>query len=107
MSATEAKRFVPGDEEFAYRIEMWNKPEAPVPTQDATIYDLLDPNVFDLSTFQFTRVGFLKWDVPLPGGQTIATRIDCRPDMNIAVDITGTFDPRPAGSTGGSIRSTR
>ncbi len=72
---------------------MWNKPEAPVPTQDAVIYDYLDPGVFDLSTFEFTRVGFLKWDVPLPGGQAVAVRVDCRPDMNIAVDITGTFDP--------------
>jgi protocatechuate 3,4-dioxygenase beta subunit len=85
--------FVQADQEMSYRIEMWNKPDAPVPTQDATIQDLLDPNVFDLSTFEFTRVGFLKWDKPLPGGQTIDTRIDCRPDMNIAVEITGTFDP--------------
>ena len=47
----------------------------------------------ELSTFEFTRVGFLKWDVPLPGGQAVDVRVDCRPDMNIAVDITGTFDP--------------
>jgi len=85
--------FIPADQEMNYRIEMWNKPDAPVPTQDATIYDYLDPEVFDLSTFEFTRVGFLKWDRPLPGGQSIDTRIDCRPDMNIAVDITGTLDP--------------
>ena len=87
------RRFVPSGQEFEYRIEMWNKPDAPVPTQDATIYDVLDPDLFDVSTFEFTRVGFLKWDQPLPGGQTIQTRIDCRPEMNIAVDITGTFDP--------------
>ncbi len=78
---------------FDYRIEIWNKPEAPVPTQDATIYDVLDANVFELGTFEFTRVGFLKWDVPLPGGQAVDVRVDCRPEMNIAVDITGTFDP--------------
>ena len=72
---------------------MWNKPDAPAPTQDATIYDVLDPNVFDLNTFQFTRVGFLKWDVPWPGGQTVSTRVDCRPEMNIAVDVKGTFNP--------------
>jgi len=72
---------------------MWNKPDAPVPTQDATIYDYLDPNVFDLSTFNFTRVGFLSWDVPLAGGQVIDTRIDTRPEMNIAVDITASLNP--------------
>jgi len=87
------RRYVTPGGTFGYRIEMWNKPEAPAPTQDATIYDVLDPNVFDLSTFQFTRVGFLKWDRPLPGGQTVSTRVDCRPEMNLAVDITGTFDP--------------
>jgi uncharacterized protein YhbP (UPF0306 family) len=54
---------------------------------------VLNPAVFDLSTFQFTRVGFLKWDQPLPGGQVLDTRIDTRPDMNIAVDIYGDIDP--------------
>jgi hypothetical protein len=91
-AGSEAHFILPG-ETFDYRIEMWNKPEAPVPTQDAVIYDYLDPNVFDLSTFEFTRVGFLKWDVPLPGGQTVDVRVDCLPDMNLAVEIKGTFDP--------------
>jgi hypothetical protein len=91
-AGSEAHFILPG-ETFDYRIEMWNKPEAPVPTQDAVIYDYLDPNVFDLSTFEFTRVGFLKWDVPLPGGQAVDVRVDCRPDMNLAVEIKGTFDP--------------
>lgn len=86
-------RYILPGQTMPYRIEMWNKLEAPVPTQDAVINDVLDPAVFDLSTFQFTRVGFLKWDVPLPGGQAIDVRVDCRPDMNIAVDIKGTFDP--------------
>jgi RHS repeat-associated protein len=90
---SELKHYILPDGTMLYRIEMWNKPDAPVPTQDATIYDILDPEVFDLSTFQFTRVGFLGWDLPLPGGQAIDTRIDARPDMSIAVDVRGTFDP--------------
>ena len=53
-TGSEQRFLVPG-ETFAYRIEMWNKPDAPVPTQDATIYDFLDPAVFDLSTFEFPR----------------------------------------------------
>ncbi|MCJ7575494.1 MAG: hypothetical protein MUO80_02275 [Dehalococcoidia bacterium] len=87
------KRCIPAGQTMDYRIEIWNKPEAPVPTQDAVIKDTLDPDFFDLSTFEFTRVGFLKWDVPLLGGQAVDTRVDCRPDMNIAVDIKGTFNP--------------
>ncbi len=87
------QRYVTPSGTFGYRIEMWNKPDALAPTQDASIYDVLDPNVFDLSTFQFTRVGFLKWDVTITSGQSIDTRIDCRPDMNIAVDVKGTFNP--------------
>jgi len=86
-------RYIPKEQTLDYRIEFWNKPDAVVPTQDAIIEDTLDPTVFDLSTFEFTRIGFLKWDVELPGGQVIDTRIDCRPDMNIAVDVTASLDP--------------
>ncbi len=86
-------RWVNTNQIFTYRVDFWNKPDAPVPTQDAVIIDTLDPNVFDLSTFQFTRIGFLKWDIPLPGGQALQTRIDMRPDMDLAVDVTGTFNP--------------
>jgi len=78
---------------FEYRIEFWNKPDSIVPTQYAIVEDTLNASVFDFSTFEFTRVGFLAWDMPLPGGQAIDTRIDCRPEMNIAVDVTATFDP--------------
>jgi hypothetical protein len=86
-------RYIPDSQTMDYRIEFWNKEDAPVPTQDAVIEDTLDPNIFDFSTFEFTRIGFLQWDMPLPGGQAIDTRIDCRPEMNIAVEVTATFDP--------------
>ncbi len=85
---------VPADRYAAdYRIEFWNDPSAEVAAQDSIMDDTLDPNLFDLSTFEFTRVGFLRWDVPLSGGQAIDTRVDMRPDVNLVVDITGTFDP--------------
>jgi len=86
-------RYIRPGETCTYRIEFWNKEDATVPTQDAVIEDILDTNVFDTSTFEFTEIGFLKWEVPLPGGQAINRRVDLRPDMNIAVDVTGTFDP--------------
>jgi len=79
-----------------YRIEIWNKPEAPVPTQDATIDDVLNPAIFDLTTFEFTRAGFLKWNRRFTNGPALAmrARIDTRPDMNIAVDVTGALNPQ-------------
>jgi hypothetical protein len=81
------ERFVLPGQVMEYRIDFWNHEDAKVPTQDAVIFDWLDPAVFDVSTFEFTRVGFLDWDVPLPGGQVIDTRIDARPEMNIAVEV--------------------
>ncbi len=86
-------RYVEAGQTLTYRIEFWNKEEAVVPTQDAIIEDTLEPDVFDHSTLEFTRIGFLQWDRALPGGQVIDTRIDCRPEMNIAVEVTGDFDP--------------
>ena len=55
---SEHRYILPG-QTMPYRIEMWNKPEAPVPTQDAVINDVLDPAVFDLSTFhgKFYHIG--------------------------------------------------
>ncbi|MHC4403225.1 MAG: carboxypeptidase regulatory-like domain-containing protein, partial [Planctomycetota bacterium] len=80
-------RFIPAGQTLDYRVEFWNKEDAPVPTQDAIIMDQLDPNVLDLSTLEFTRIGFLDWDVKLPGGQVIDARIDCRPQMDLAVEV--------------------
>ena len=85
-------RYIAAGKTLDYRIEFWNKEDAPVPTQYAIVEDVLDPNVFDLNTFEFTRIGFLKWDQSLSGVQIIQTRIDCRPDLGLAVDITGNFD---------------
>jgi pimeloyl-ACP methyl ester carboxylesterase len=85
-------RFIAGGELLEYRIEFWNKEDALVPTQDAIIEDTLDSSVFDLKTLKFTRFGFLKWDVALKGGQAIDTRVDLRPDMGVAVQVSGTFD---------------
>ncbi|MEE8451143.1 MAG: carboxypeptidase-like regulatory domain-containing protein, partial [Thermoguttaceae bacterium] len=67
----ELKRFVSSDDPMLYRIDFWNEVDAIVPTQDALIVDTIDPEMFDLSTLEFTRVGFLKWDQPLPGGQSV------------------------------------
>jgi len=85
------RRFIRGGHTMVYRVEFWNDPNASVAAQDAVIQDILDLGMVDLSTFQFTRYGFLKWDVPA-GGQAIDTRVDMRPEMNLAVNVKGTFD---------------
>jgi hypothetical protein len=94
------QRFVQPGQLMEYRIDFWNDEDAEVPTQDAVIFDWLDPSVFDVSTFEFTRVGFLDWDLPLPGTQTIDVRIDARPALNFAVDVRAGWEmqvPRPDG----------
>jgi hypothetical protein len=87
---TAKQRFVSENQALMYRVEVWNKPEALVPTQDATITDTLDPSVFDLSTFQFTRAGFLSYDAHV-ATQTLDIRLDA-PDLGVTVRITGTIN---------------
>jgi RHS repeat-associated protein len=92
-SPTEDKqRFILPDQTFNYRIDFWNKPDAEVPTQDAVIVDTLDSDL-DWSTLSFTNIGFLDWDIDLPGGQAVDTRVDLRPKMDLAVDVEATFNP--------------
>jgi len=87
----EEKRYITADETFKYRIDFWNDPDATVSTQTVIIKDQLDPNL-DWSTFNFTNFGFLDWNVDVPGGQTIDTRVDMRPNFDLAVDIDASFD---------------
>ena len=88
----EEKRFVLPNQPFDYRVDFWNKPDAKVPTQDAVIVDTLDPDL-DWSTLSFTNIGFLDWDIDLPGGQAVDTRVDLRPKMDLAVDVEASFNP--------------
>ena len=81
------ERYVRDSQTLDYRIEFWNREDAAVPTQDAIILDELDPALVDLSSLELMRIGFLDWDAELPGVRAIDTRIDCRPEMNIAVDV--------------------
>jgi RHS repeat-associated protein len=88
----EEKRYISPDETFHYRIDFWNDPDAEVPTQTAIIRDQLDPDL-DWDTLNFTNFGFLDWNIDLPGGQTIDTRVDMRPHFELAVDVDATFNP--------------
>ena len=90
------RRWITGDSALHYRIDFWNKEcdqqGCPAPTQDVIITDMLDADL-DWSTLSFREFGFLRWSIPLEGGQYFNVDVDLRPDMNILVNAEGTFDP--------------
>jgi len=86
-----AERWIAADGEIHYRTDFWNKEDAPANTQEVIIKDQLDSDL-DWSTFAFTRTGFLRWDRPLDGGQYFNIDVDMRPDMNLIVNVEGTFN---------------
>jgi hypothetical protein len=86
------KRYIPADHSLSYKIDFWNKEDAPAPTQDVIITDQLDTDL-DWNSFSFTEFGFLKWKVLLEGGQYFNVDVDLRPDNNLIVNVEGTFDP--------------
>jgi hypothetical protein len=86
------KRYVSGDSPMLYKIDFWNKEDAPAPTQDVIITDQLDTDL-DWDSFSFTEFGFLKWQVKLADGKYFNIDVDLRPDNNLIVNAQGTFDP--------------
>ncbi len=85
-------RFIPGADRFTYRIDYWNKPTATAPAVEVFIRDTLDAD-FDLTTFSFTEIGFLRWRIPLEGGPYFNVLIDLRPDFNLLLNVEGTLNP--------------
>ena len=90
-SLTVYQRFIQPNKEFNYRVDFWNKEDATAPAQEVFIRDTLNEN-FDLSKFSFTECGFLRWTVPLQGGQYFKINVDMRPDMNLIVNVEGSLD---------------
>jgi hypothetical protein len=86
------KRFIKADGASSYRIDFWNSESASAPAQEVFIKDTLDTDFVD-STFNFTEFGFLRWTVPLPGGQYFNTYVDMRPDDSLIVNVEGTYEP--------------
>ena len=84
--------FVDSSQLFEYRVDYWNKEDATAPAAIVYIRDTLDSD-FNLLTFNFTELGFLKWKVKLEGGQYFNVNVDCRPDMPYLVNVEGTVDP--------------
>ncbi len=87
----ERKRFIPANQEFYYRVDFWNKENATAPACDVYVKDQLDPKL-NWSTFRFKEIGFLNWSVDLDTGQYFNIYVDTRPEMNLTVNVEGTFD---------------
>jgi hypothetical protein len=85
------ERFVPADQEFYYKVDFWNKEDATAPACDVLVKDSLDPNL-DLNSFRFEGVGFRKWSVDLESCQYFNVNVDMRSDVNLIVNVEGTFD---------------
>jgi hypothetical protein len=108
-SANALQRWIPSDRQLDYRIDFWNKENAPAATVDVIITDTLDADL-DWATFEFTEIGFLDWRVQLEPTQYFNVdvenvRIDLSPYytggpvVTMTVNVEGTFDP-----TSGEIR---
>ena len=88
----ERKRFVAAEQEFYYKVDFWNKEDATAPAYYVIVEDQLDSDL-DWSTFRFEKIGFLRWDIELEPCQYFNLNVDMRPDMDLIVDVEGTFDP--------------
>ena len=88
---TELQRFISSTREFSYRIDFWNADTATAPAQEVFIVDTLNTYFVD-STITFTEFGFLRWTIPLEGGQYFNINVDMRPDTNLIVNVEGKYD---------------
>jgi hypothetical protein len=101
-ATNQLKRWITGDRTIDYRIDFWNKEDAPAATVDVSINDQLSSNL-NWSTFKFTEIGFLDWRVPLEPCQYFNVdvpnvQIDLSryypgaPVVNLVVNVKGTFN---------------
>ena len=87
----ERKRFISSEREMYYKVDFWNKEDATAPACDVLVIDRLDPNL-DAESFRFEEIGFRKWNVKLEPCQYFNVNIDIRPDVDLVVNVEGTFD---------------
>jgi len=101
--ASAIKHWIPVSQSIDYRIDFWNKEDAPAATVDVIITDTLASNL-DWSTFKFTEIGFLDWKVQLEPGQyfnvdvpnvsiDLSRYYTGQPTVTMMVNVEGTFDP--------------
>jgi len=99
----ERQHWIRADRPLDYRIDFWNKEDAPAATCDVVITDQLSPNL-DWSTFRFTEIGFLDWSVPLEPcryfnidvtgvNYDLSVYYPGQSQSALVVNVEGTFDP--------------
>jgi hypothetical protein len=87
----ELNRFIPPDKSLYYKVDFWNAENATAPACDVYVKDPLESNL-NWSTFRFEEIGFLDWTVKLEPCQYFNVNVDTRPEVDLIVNVEGTFD---------------
>lgn len=84
-------RYVNSNEPTPYAVFFENLETATAPAQEVVVTDQLDPNAFDLASFEFgpVVVGDEQIPAPPPGVSTFTSDLDLRPDVDSIVRLTG------------------
>lgn len=76
-----------------YTIEFENDPElATAPAHVIKVTDVLDPEVFDLSSFAMREIRIGEKTLKLDGGADFVRTIDMRPEINAVAEVSLTLD---------------
>ncbi len=85
------------DIDYPYIIYFENLDDATAPAQEVFVYDTLDVNKYDLSTFEFGNIGFGDTIIYVePGLQSYTNDIDLRPSKDLILRINGRLDMETA-----------
>ena len=86
-----ANRYVDPNDPVAYGVFFENLETATAPAQEVVVTDQLDPNAFDLASFEFgpVVVADRRIPAPIPGVSTFTADLDLRPQVDAIVRVTG------------------
>lgn len=83
------ERYIPASQTMSYVIRFENQAEAELPAMFVNVYDTLDINKYDLSTFELGNIQIADNVIPVPSFlQKYYTEYDMRPAGNYIVGIT-------------------
>ena len=87
------ERYIPVTEQMNYLIRFENKAEAGLPAMFVNVYDTLDVNKYDLSTFEFGNFQIGDTILTVPAfRKSYYKEYDMRPRLNYLVAITANLD---------------
>lgn len=89
----DAGRWINTTDLITYMVTFENMDSATADAQIVTVYDTLDPRVFDLTSFRFGSIFIGSRNLHMPTDrQEFVYDLDMRPDRNIIVRIFGKFN---------------